>query len=88
MTLSNAIDKLFFVECGDYMYYLDCLFDEEVYEEQEEVKEARAVFAESGLDLDEVLAKKKARRANYVSEHIPFIDRPHFVAVETDELPF
>ena len=88
MTLSNAIDKLFFVECGDYPYYLDCLFGVEIYEEQEEVDKARAVFAESGLDLDEVLAKKKARRANYVPEPIPFIDRPHFVAVETDELPF
>ena len=87
MTLSQAIDKLFFVECGDYPYYLDCLWGEEIYEEQEEVDEARQVFSESGLDLDEVLAKKKARYANVVPEPIRFIDRC-FKAVETDELPF
>lgn len=87
MTLSQAINKLFFVECGDYPYYLDCLFGEEIYEEQDEVDEARRVFDESGLDLDEILAKKKTRRAYYVPDPIPFIKRT-FIRCETDELPF
>lgn len=87
MTLREAIDKLFFVECGDYPLYLDNLFGEEQKEELEEVNEARTVFAESGLDLDEVLAKKKTRQANCVHEPIPFIKRTFF-RCETDELPF
>lgn len=89
MTISAAIDKLFFVECGDYLFYLDCLSDNEIYEEREEVEEARKTLADAGITLtDDLLAKKKARRANYVPEPIPFIDRPHFIAIETDELPF
>lgn len=89
MTISAAINKLFFVECGDYPFYLDCLFGNEIYEEQEEVDEARKTLADAGIELtDEILAKKKTRRANYVPEPIPFINRPHFKAIETDELPF
>lgn len=88
MTISTAIDKLFFVECGDYQFYLDCLFGNEIYEEQEEVDEARKTLADAGIELtDEIIAKKKARRANQVPEPTRFIDR-HFVAIETDELPF
>ena len=89
MTTSAAIDKLFFVECDDYQFYLACLFNNEIYEEQEEVDEAKKTLADTGIELtDEILAKKKARKANFVPEPIPFINRPHFTAVETDELPF
>jgi hypothetical protein len=88
MTLTQAIDKLFFVESVDYLYYLDCLWGREVHEEQEELDEAKRIFSESGLDLDEVLAKKKVRYANRIPEPIRFIDRPHFIAIETDDLPF
>jgi hypothetical protein len=89
MTISAAIDKLFFVASEDYPFYLDCLFGNEVHEEEEEVSEARKTLANAGIKLtDELLAKKKARRANVVPEPTRFIDRPHFKAVEIDELPF
>ena len=89
MTVSAAINKLVFVMSEDYPFYVDCLFGNEIREEEEEVNEARKALAEAGIELtDEILAKKKARRANVVPEPTRFIDRPHFKAVETDELPF
>jgi len=89
MTISAAIDKLFFVASEDYSFYLDCLFGNEIHEEEEEVNEARKTLSDAGIELtDEILAKKKARRANRVPEPIPFINRPHFKAIETNELPF
>ena len=64
MTISAAIDKLFFVECGDYPFYLDCLFGNEIYEEQEEVDEARKTLADAGIELtDEILAKKESEKS-------------------------
>lgn len=89
MTVSQAIDKLFFVNCGDYEFYLYNLVGNEYYEELEEVKEAMKTLEDAGIKLtDEILAKKKERSSNRVPEPIPFIKRPHFKAVETDELPF
>lgn len=88
MTVSQAIDKLFFVASEDYSLYLDCLSGNEIYEEQEEVKEAQKTLTEAEIPFTkEILAKKKDRGSNLVPEPIPFIRRA-FKTVETDELPF
>lgn len=88
MTISNAIDKLFFVNSEDYSFYLSCLFANEEKEEQEEVEEACKTLEDAGIKLTEaIIEKKRVRRANIVPELIRFIDR-QFKAVELDELPF
>ena len=88
MTVSNAINKLFFTESEDYPLYLDCLSSNEFYEEQEEVSKAKKTLAEAGIPLtEEILTKKRERALNVVPEPIPFIRRA-FRAVETNELPF
>jgi hypothetical protein len=88
MTLSQAINKLFFVVLCGYPTYLECLWEDEVDKELEEVNEATRIFNQSGLDFDEVIAKKRERQANHVHEPIRFIDRVPFIPVETDDLPF
>lgn len=88
MTVSNAINKLFFVNSEDYSFYLSCLFANEEKEEHEEVEEACKTLEDAGIKLtDAIIEKKRARRANIVQEPIRFIDR-QFKAVESDELPF
>ena len=89
MTVSSAINKLCFVTSEEYSFYLDCLFGNEFYEEDEEVNEAKKVLADAGIELtEEIIAKKKERDANRIPEPIPFINRPRFTAVDIDELPF
>lgn len=88
MTISNAINKLFFVNSEDYQFYLSCLFANEEQEEKEEVEEALRVLEDAEIKFtDEILEKKRVRRNNIVPEPIRFIDR-QFKAVDIDELPF
>ena len=88
MTISAAIDKLFFVNSEDYSFYFSCLFAGEEKEEQEEVEEALHVLEDAGIKFtDEILEKKKIRSNNVAPAPIRFIDRT-FKAVDTDELPF
>ena len=88
MTISAAIDKLFFVNSEDYPFYLSCLFANEEAEEREEVEEAIHTLEDAGIKFtDEILEKKKIRINNVSPEPIRFIDR-QFKAVDIDELPF
>lgn len=88
MTVSAAINKLFFVNSEDYPFYLSCLFANEEEEEKEEVEEALHTLEEVGIKFtDEILEKKRVRRNNIVPAPIRFIDR-QFKAVDIDELPF
>jgi len=89
MTISSAIDKIYYSTTEEYEFYLFCLWNNELVEEEEELKEAYEVLSEAGISYTaEITNKKSLREKNVVPKPILFIDRPHFFAVETDELPF
>lgn len=71
----------------DYAFYVSCLPSEEELEEAEEVRDAWVTLSEYGITLAD-LQKHTTRQVNKPEEPIRFIDRPHFVAIETEDLPF
>ena len=72
---------------SDWLLYLDCLSRQEMEATLTIVKHALGVVFAYGLSYEDVVKHHK-RQQNKIDEPVKFIDRPHFIAVETDELPF
>ena len=71
----------------DWQFYLFCLSPEEETEAVQEIKDALKTLKQYGISND-AIAKHRFRKDNKEDPPIRFIDRPHFIRVETDELPF
>jgi len=87
MTIREAIEKIAFVEYGDYEFYFDNLFMDERFEECKEVREAKKLLRLHGITDDDV-KKHYNRQRNVMPKPVRFIDRPHFFMIDTDDLPF
>lgn len=87
MTISEAITTLSFYICGDWNFYIYSLTDKELAEEMQDINEAWKVLDENNIPVSAV-RKHWQRHENRVAPPVRFIDRPHFIAVEDDELPF
>ena len=87
MTIREAIEIVSFSMFGDYDFYLSNLFYDERIEEEKEMTEAQKVIDHNKTTIKD-LEKHWNRMNNVVPEPVKFIDRPHFITVETDELPF
>jgi len=72
---------------SDWLLYLDCLSGQETEATLTVVKHALQVIFAYGLTYADV-EKHHKRQQSKTDEPIRFIDRPHFIAVETEELPF
>lgn len=87
MDIREAIETLAFRKFGDWGFYVDNLFSDEFIEEMERVKEAEALCKLVGITDDDI-RKHWERQNNVMPNPVRFIDRLHFKAVETDDLPF
>lgn len=85
--IDNAIKVASRVLSEDFGLYMSCLSNEEELEEAVKLKDAFITLNRYGVPMEDVLLHYK-RQLDKPFEPIPFIDRPHFTAVETDELPF
>lgn len=85
--IDNAIRTASRVLAEDFGLYMSCLSNEEELEEAVELKDAFVTLNRYGIPMEDVQLHHK-RQLDKPAEPIPFIKRPHFVAVETDELPF
>lgn len=89
MNVRNAIAKIMYSMSEEYEFWLDCLETHEMREEIEELKEAYEIVSEHNIVVTkEMVEKRKTRALNRVPEPVRFIDRPHFIPVDVDELPF
>lgn len=88
MTIREAMNILSFALFSeDYEMYLYGLFPEEIIQEKKDIETAWAVVENYGLGWNEI--KKHWERYNNIApDPVRFIDRPPFIAVETDQLPF
>lgn len=85
--IDNAIAKIAFTLQDDYDLYLYVLTPEEEENEKNEIERARNYLASNNIAYDAVF-KHHERLINIIPKPIRFIDRPHFKAVETEDLPF
>lgn len=87
MNIRGALDILSFFMYGEWEFYTSVLDSDEIMEEEKKVHDAWIILDEN--NIDELAIRKHYDRANNrVTEPVRFIDRPHFVAVEVEELPF
>ena len=87
MTLFTAMEKVCFSIFGDYAFFLYHLDSEEIAEEEIKLMEAWSII--NAYEINFVgLLKHWKRQSNKPHDSVRFIDRPHFIAVETNQLPF
>ena len=79
-TKASSLDA----EYGFYLYHLD---ENELAKEQDEQRKAEAVLAVNNIGIEAII-KHVNRKKNVVPEPTRFIDRPHFIAIDIDNLPF
>jgi len=82
-----AINVLAFQKAVDYELYLSVLTPAEEEKETKDVKTAKDTAKRYNI-TDEDIEKHCRRELNVVYEPMRFIDKPHFVAIDEDELPF
>ena len=87
MTIDDAISIVAYSENEEYKLYLCFLDDLEIRKEVNDLNKARKILAENNIG-NKAIAKHIERQKNKIPEPVRFIDRIHFKAVDTDELPF
>ena len=88
MSINEAMEHLcFFLFNDEWEFYMYNATEKEEDEENEILVKAFETVESIGIGINEI-HKHYVRQGNKMPEPKRFIDKPHFIPVDTEDLPF